>query len=216
MATQVKITERELALRKDRIIHIAFRLFCRDGIENASLKDVARCAGVGEKSIYRYFTKKTELVIATIAVLWQEIVSELIASLEEGYEERNGLEQVGCLIDCLGSLFEHYAPYVFFSYESKIFLAKNNARITEELYVDEIRPIKNLYLAALEKGIADGSIRPQENLEDTYYAVWGMMRGYVAKIVIYDRMYQGENVWRGGFELARSLILNGLAQTKGK
>lgn len=206
----LKITEAELALRKSRIIHTAFQLFCRDGIDNVSIKDVAKAADVGEKSIYRYFCSKMELVMATITVLWKEVVSELVDSVEAGYGLHDGLGQISCLLDCMNNLFENHASYVFFSYESRIFLARHGAKITEELYADELRPIEALYTEALKKGMADGSIAVHGDAEDLYYSIWGLMRGYVAKIVVYDRMYEGSNMWRGRFRLACALILGGL------
>lgn len=207
----MKISETELNQRIDRIIHAAFRLFCQDGIDHVSIKDVAREAGVGEKSIYRYFRCKTELVTNTTAVLWKEIVSEMLASLADGYEERSGLDQIWCLLHCMRTLFDNHANYVYFSYESKIFLAGNKTKVSEALYTEELRPIKERYFAALEKGMADGSIAARGEVEDIYYTVWGMMRGYVAKIVIYDRMYDGENEWRARFDTACAVIVAGLA-----
>lgn len=207
----MKITKAELTLRKDRIIHEAFRLFCRDGIDNASIKDVARLSDVGEKSVYRYFNSKTDLVMATITVLWKEVVTELISSLQEGYEELDGLHQIGCLLDGMRHLFEHHATYVFFSYESRIFLSRHGAKMAEAVYANELRPIQTLYYSALRKGMADGSIAQRDDVEDLYVSIWGLMRGYVAKVVIYDRMYDGENMWRDHFPSSCALLLSALA-----
>lgn len=214
MVVSLKITEAEQLLRKNKIIHRAFELFCRDGIDKVSVKDVAEQAGVGEKSIYRYFNSKSELVLSTVAVLWKEIVSEMVGSIEAGYSEENGLGQIGYLLRSCRYLFEHCKPYVMFSYESRMYLARHDLKITEELYADELRPIEALFVSALEMGMQDGSIAFVGDVTDLYYAIWGTMRGYVVKIVIYDQMYAGENMWLGRFDMVCALLLNGLSHER--
>ena len=54
----MKITEAELALRKEQIIHAAFKLFCKYGIEKVTIKDIAKAAKLSESSIYRYYENK--------------------------------------------------------------------------------------------------------------------------------------------------------------
>lgn len=206
----MKISENELAIRKDRIIHEAFQLFCEKGIDKISIKDIAQKANVGEKSVYRYFNSKTELILATVNVLWREIVYELINSIESDYEEKSGLQQVECLLHCFRHLFENYSNYVIFSYDYKLFLLRHDAFLTEDEYIGEIQPIHDLYIKALNKGMKDGSIGLHTDTEDIYYAVWGLIRGYIVKIVIYGRMYEAANLWLDRFDLACSLILKGL------
>lgn len=206
----MKISESELAARRSRIIHEAFQLFCQEGIDKVTIKEISLKAKVGEKSVYRYFNTKTELIISTVDVLWKEIISELIASIGPDYEQKTGLEQVDCLLHCFRNLFENYSNYVLFSYDYKLFLVRHNALLKEHTYIDEIRPIHDMYIKALNKGMKDGSIGVHTDTEDLYNAMWGLIRGYIVKIVIYDRMYEGRNMWLERFDLACSLVIKGI------
>lgn len=206
----IKITEQELLNRKRRIIHEAFNLFCQQGIDKVSVKQIAEKANVAEKSVYRYFGSKVALLVQTGSMLWREIITELISAIEPDYGQMTGYQQIETLLDSFRNLYENHAQYVLFSYDYKLYLIRHSKMLTVDEYGEEILPIRNLYLNALQKGLDDHSISAQASVEDLYFAIWGLMRGYIVKIVIYDRMYEGSNFWREEFKIACALILSGL------
>lgn len=162
-------------------------------------------------SIYRYFNSKTGLLIASVNTLWEEIISELIgSSTQADYYSKSGYAQIQNLMQGFQHLFDEHSKYIVFSYDYKLYLIRQSAYLSEEIYRDELKPVRDLFVNALNKGMDDGSIAIRVNADDVYYAIWGLMRGYIAKVSIYDSMYAGKNLWREHFNLACSLILNGL------
>ncbi|WP_284753676.1 TetR family transcriptional regulator [Arthrobacter sp. efr-133-R2A-120] len=57
-----RTTGRPATIDPDAVAGVALRLFAENGYERTSMEDIAREAGIGRKSLYRYFPSKADLV----------------------------------------------------------------------------------------------------------------------------------------------------------
>jgi AcrR family transcriptional regulator len=71
--------------RRQKILAAAGQLFARAGYDGVQMDDIARAAGVGKPTLYRYFPSKDELFLtvfdATLARLEVELADTLAAGL---------------------------------------------------------------------------------------------------------------------------------------
>ena len=58
--------------RREKIIDVAFRLFVDKKIESVTMGEIAKEAGIGRATLFRYFPGKLELVIAVNTKEWKE------------------------------------------------------------------------------------------------------------------------------------------------
>ena len=63
--------------RREKIIDVAFRLFVDKKIESVTMGEIAKEAGIGRATLFRYFPGKLELVIAVNTKEWKEYFDEL-------------------------------------------------------------------------------------------------------------------------------------------
>ena len=66
---------------REQIVTVAKRVFLRKGFAKASMRDVAKGAGIGLSNIYNYFNSKDEI--------FRYIVAPLIAKMEEMLKEHH-------------------------------------------------------------------------------------------------------------------------------
>ena len=76
--------ERKRQERRDAIIDAAMELFQSHGYEQTTMEDIAACADISAPTLYRYFPRKTELLIA---LFWKE--RERLAGALEAFHQRS-------------------------------------------------------------------------------------------------------------------------------
>lgn len=209
----MKLSQDEMQERRETIIQTAFNLFCERGIEHVPVSVIAKAANVGETTVYRYFENKPVLVLETFIKLWDLIMERVVESVEKNndYHVLNGYQQIRVWLDSFRQLYQNNADFILFSYEAKLYLLRHGVRLNQFQQDALMQAIKKPCMSALEKGKADGSIPvKQRDNEDLFYAIWGAVRGYIVKIVIYDSLYEGESPWKSRYEVMEHGILSSL------
>lgn len=191
----------------------AFHLFCQRGIEDVPLVEVARTAHVGETTIYRYFENKANLVLEAFIKLWDAIMGRLKQEVEEtkDYPLLTGLQQMQVWLEAFRQLYLKNSDFVLFSYEAKLYLLRHGVRLNKSQQDVLMHAIKLPCLSALEKGMVDGTIPVNRDSEDIFYAVWGTVRGFIVKIVIYGHLCGEDSPWENRYQTMVDGILSALA-----
>lgn len=197
----MRITETEHETRRDRMLHVAYELFCKHGIDSISIAQIAKTAGVSPNSIFRYFDNKVQLVHSAQTLLWDEIVAcAVINSAEQSSTAQNGMQQLEILLSGFVNLYKEHSQYILFAYDSKVFFIRNHITLTEEWYNAMLEPIRQVFVTALEKGQLDGSVNKASEPNTQFLALWCIMRSYTDAAVLHDKVYTGENPWTTQFD----------------
>jgi AcrR family transcriptional regulator len=76
------LKEQEKEARKQLIIDAAIRLFSRKSISNVSIRDIAKEAGISPALIYRYFTDRDDLFVASFLRKSEEMLKQFQEELQ--------------------------------------------------------------------------------------------------------------------------------------
>ena len=98
--------------RREKIIDVAFRLFVDKKIESVTMGEIAKEAGIGRATLFRYFPGKLELVIAVNTKEWKEYFDEL--DQKRPMSSVGDIPAIGRLIFTLDSFIEMYQTHKLF------------------------------------------------------------------------------------------------------
>lgn len=209
----MRLTQQDMQERRETMLQTAFHLFCTHGIENVSLLEIARTAHVAENTLYRYFTNKETLVLEAFVMLWDSIMQNVEQAVENvpDYDNLTGYGQIQVWIEGFRCLYQTNREFVLFSYEAKLYLLRHHIKLDRFQQDMLLQSFRGPCLSALDKGKADGSIPTKESSEDLFYALWGSIRGYIVKIVIYGELFGEESPWENRYEVLERGILSALS-----
>jgi AcrR family transcriptional regulator len=165
-------TPAKRASRSYAIVLAAKKLFLAQGIDPVKMTDIAKECRLGVATLYRYFRVKKGVVIAVGALVWGEAYEDFKAIAEASEREKlNGFESLKRLAGHFYTLFHDNKDFFLFVRDFDSFCIKERVLPSELAENDAIfLKIKDLFMAAGQRGIQDGSVRPHEDFEITYFA----------------------------------------------
>ena len=193
--------ERRRERNKNAILDIASELIQVSGIENISLRDIAKHADYSPAALYKYFDSKAAIVQAV-----QERENQKLIEL---------LETVSRELSRTQRLVELSLLYIQDSLDNSVYLVLINSlssgRKTKEQPVPTTSPYVLFFNAVDTWGQHEGiNFQPDYGLEEITYTLWSMIHGMatlrVSQLKDFEADFQSVN--RRSIEL----FLSGLQQ----
>lgn len=189
---KLKCSRKEL--NRNRVIGHALSCFVEKGIEASTITDIAERSGVTERSVYRYFDTKADLVLEAALLFWNKAMEQ---AEEPARETRcsslSGLEQIRRVLYGYANLFLTNRKEMIFVHEAEGFLNRcGKSQLLDNkppaAYEDCVGPLAH----AIRKGMEDGTVRSDADIESLYYNTYDAMLGLIQKLAIgggHDEQY---------------------------
>lgn len=209
----MRITEAEQQQRRERMLYAAYDLFCEHGIDSVSMEKIALKAQVSPNSLFRYFNGKTQLLEQTQRILWQNLVQRIQEDNCEALkhlEAKTGLDEMRVLLYGFNNLYQNHSKYILFAYDYKAYLIRKHIQLSQSFYELTLQPVRGIFLPALMRGHADGSITTAQPPEEQFLVLWGVMRHLVEQMLVHTHIYEGPSPWDRLFPLVVKTILENL------
>ena len=181
--------ERELSRKETnikRVVHVALASFVKYGIENSKVSEIGRIAGLTERSVFRYFETKSDLVLSSALLFWKRVKTLVEKNvLPPNESSLTGIEDIEMILNKYSSVCFNYPKQLIFVQEAESYLYRTGKELlikTKILssFVDSTDPLA----LAIKKGIKDGTVRNSPNIEDLYFNAYDSLLGLMEKFAI--------------------------------
>lgn len=172
--------EREKIQRRKSIIDAAEKIFFKEGIENASMDQVAQEAELSKGTLYLYFKSKEELYSAIILrgfIILKKKLKEAALPLESGFQNVKKISEA--YID-FSYDYEGYFNAILY-YQNDLFSSKDREP-SQVQSLEGGNAVISVLINAIQKGKKDGSIYPYINEVETAFVLWSQITGLLQVI----------------------------------
>ena len=114
-----EVREQNIAL----VTQTALACFVENGIDKTTIRDIAHRAGLTERSVYRYFATKDELVVAAAFLYWDRAKAQAAQALVSARQPgMTGIEEIRVLLHSYAGLIFTDPAGIRFSLDAEVAL----------------------------------------------------------------------------------------------
>ncbi|MEG0913018.1 MAG: helix-turn-helix domain-containing protein [Oscillospiraceae bacterium] len=171
---------------KRTVIEQALICFAENSIENTKISDIAKKSGLAERTVYRYFSNKADIVLSTAYLFWDRTVLRIENALStNAMAHLSGIEQVEAILLLYADIFKYEPKMLIFGQEAELYLYKNGI---EKDVINrppvEYESFSAPFSKAIRLGIKDGTLRRDIDIESAYYNIYSSMLGLMQKMAL--------------------------------
>lgn len=191
----------------DYIISVASDLFLTKGIENVTLKDIAKEVGVGEATIYRHFATKQNLVMLAAQAMAGKIHNEYF-DLDDSVD---GITMIKAFYDNFLKIYEEHPEYYRFIFDFDTMVMEDSSL---EQYEYSLLPYMEIYLDAYNIGLRDKTVNKMDNIELFYITTTHALMGLCKKLTKDSVILKQDSFGKEEIEILIDTIIYRLKKTK--
>jgi len=176
----------EMAARNRRILEEGFAIFAEKGIGNVAMTDVAKAAGIGVASLYRYYSTKQELVLAIGTWAWRRYFEEQIRKMNKMEAAvKNAAESVDLFLDAFLDLYRNHKDLLRFNQFFNVYLQSESVPLERtQAYTGVIGSLEERFALIYRRGQEDGSLRSDISEEAMFSTMTHLMLAAVTRYAV--------------------------------
>lgn len=189
----------------------ALHVFAERGFHATRMADIAEAAGIGKGTIYEYFNDKMEILATELDRYFESFEA---GALEAVSSAEGSAAQLAALVGFSLAHVDNWADHC-----GAFFDAVGSARaegVGGEWFTELFDRSRALVGGILERGIAEGEIQPDIDVEATAEAVVSVYEGYVLLSVLNTRCCSPARVREAVVRLLHQGVMTGSLPAMGE
>ena len=171
-------------MKYELIINNVIPIFLEKGINAVTIKDVAESVGLGEATIYRYFSKKENIVLEVAIKLEERVLNKYfnLLSFSTGFEGLNNF------YNAFIEIYENQKEFYRFVSEFDSFVLNKGLPLNE--YEKNIKSFYDVFLNAYNEGLKDNTVKEIDDINNFYFSTTHSLLSLCKKLSSTDILEQ--------------------------
>ncbi len=199
MGINPELNELQKEVTRQRILETGFRIFAEQTIEKVKMADVAKVAGIGVTTVYRYYKSKPELVLAVSISAWKRYLDTVARRIDS--TKVTAAEEYEYCLDLFLDLYRNHRDLLRFNQFFNVYV--QNEEITPEVlkpYIEIVSGLEAVFEAMYEKAREDHTLRTDIPAKEMMLTTTHLMLAVATR-------YAVGLVYEGGVDPEKELIL---------
>lgn len=151
--------------KRNFVIDAATKLFLERSVSSVTIKDIAKASGLGEATVYRYFSGRGELIIACAMKLSGQVEQIFI----DHQNMRDGYRRIARFYEAYLKIYTESPELYRFLQGFDAYCIGEGVDSLEE-YSDILDRFRDAFISAYRDGLADGTVKETDDIETFYYS----------------------------------------------
>jgi TetR/AcrR family fatty acid metabolism transcriptional regulator len=196
---------------QSKLMNAAITAFCRRGLADCRMSDIADAAGLARGTAYLYFRSKEQLMLAMYKLYSNRTLQKQKSILANaGDSSARQLLDRACLA-CLQAGLSHRRTFSLWFQFLAMGSSPSMGKAVRETLAETYRGHSTYFEALVEKGKKTGEFRPDTNTRAVASALIGLLEGLMIRQYADPKLVD----LAGDYSTAVSLILDGISKKRG-
>lgn len=193
--------------RRLKMLNAAADIYCKKGIDSASIQEVADRADMGVASVYRYFPTKSHLAIETAIHLWQQHMSPLLSE-----SESNAIEIIEAYMNKFLRLFKSSPDFFRFIENFDNYISRQQERPASfAIYEEMLMTQDKALISLLKEGQQQGLIKENIDVEKHFSVAVKSIMAFAQKLLLRGVILQSDRTDSGAeLKLMIQIMINSI------
>ena len=177
-----ELRQRNVALVTEK----ALQSFIANGIDKTKVSDIAKAAGLTERSVFRYFATKSDIIIAASFLYWEKAKAYTENKLQaDRYDGITGIEEINLILNGYAQLLFDDPQGIRFSLDAEVALysvGKSHEVVNRP--PEKFETYSGPMAMAVRRGLEDGTVDARANIKQLYYNSYDSILGLMQRLTV--------------------------------